>query len=285
MIENKRNFINLTSSAIVFSAFTALSIFSLSIPSAYADTTGNLDVNVTVPSACSITIAGANSSNAVSRSATINPGDSGPIGDPATVQSLCNDAGGFAVYAVGYTNNTYGSNVLTATIGSGTATIASYATPTGTTPDSSEWNMTITPVSGEFAPTIVNETTGQDPVGNFLQAHEIPSAYTKVAYRNAATDVGNEATGAQFTVAFNAYVATDQPAGAYRGKVKFLLVHPNVLTYDDQTGDPATFAPKTLDSDPEDVPYLQEVSSWGSNVALGETIEAIDARDGQTYAV
>jgi uncharacterized protein (TIGR02145 family) len=81
-----------------------------------------------------------------------------------------------------------------------------------------------------------------------------------------------------------------QPAGTYTGKVKFLLVHPNVLAWEEDPQNPGTLIPdevqpSTLARDPEAPFILQEVSTWGSSVALEETVEATDNRDGQTYQV
>ncbi len=229
-------------------ALTALSGFLLSAPYASADNSGTITLNLDVPADCSLTI------NQTTHSTTVNSGSDAPIG-ASTIKSICNDPGGLAVYATGYTNDSYGNNNLTASINGSTYNIPSA---TDQAPGS-QWNMTLTAVSGNYAPAIV---TGYD------SAHAIPEEYTKVAYRNSMTDGGSGATGANFTATFNIHVALDQPAGTYTGKVKFLLVHPNINNA----------APETLRT-------LQDVDSWGTSVALGEEVEAIDIRDGQMYKV
>ncbi len=188
--------------------FTLLSALLLSSPHTSADSSAGVNVSVTVPAICSLT------ANPDTLSTTITPGNSGLIGT-STIKAICNDPSGLAVYAVGYTNDTYGNNNLATTIGGNTINI-----PTGivASPTTSQWNMTINAVSGTYAPTIVPEFDNT--------AHIIPTGYTKVAYRNTMTGMGENATGANFTAAFNAYIGPTQAAGTYTGKVKFTLVHP-----------------------------------------------------------
>ena len=251
----------------ILAVITFLSGFILSNPRASAGSFAVVDIAVDIPVSCSIV------ASRESISTTIVPGNSGEIGD-TTIKAVCNDPAGLAVYAAGFTNDTYTNNNLSTTVGGTTINIP---TAIASSPSTSQWNMIIEGGTGTYAPTIVQEFDNAN--------HIIPAQYTKVAYRNTTTDVGASATGAQFTATFNAYIANDQAAGTYTGKVKFLLIHPNVLTYNDQTGEPATFQPATLARDPEDILYLQDVADWGDSIALGETIEAVDRRDNQTYTV
>lgn len=247
---------------------TMLSILSGLLLSShvFAANTGNMNASVNITAACSLSIAGTNFSTSVI------PGNSVLIGT-STVTSICNDPSGLAVYVVGYTNDSYGNNNLTATINE-----TAYNIPASTSA-ASRWNMTIKGVTGTYAPTIVNTFNNT--------AQPIPDQYTKVAYRNTITDLGAGATGAKFTTDFNAHVDMTQPAGTYVGKVKFLLIHPNVLTYNDQTGEPATFAPDTLSSDPEATStyYMQDVATWGPSITAGQEVTAIDRRDEKSYLV
>ncbi len=233
----------------VLSCLTALSALLLTSPRVSADSSGVVNLSMQVPAACSLSI------NQVIHSATINSGDSGTIGT-STVKSVCNDTGGLAVYVVGYTGDSYGSTNLVASAGSNnyipSAVIQS--------PTNSQWNMTLAQVSGAYAPTIV---TGYDA------AHVIPDEYTKVAYRDSATDGGNGATGANFTATFNAYVSLSQPAGSYTGKVKFLLVHPS--THD---------APVTPVAVPHQICYYGNNEDEGS-MACQTTVDV----DGSTTAI
>ena len=165
----------------ILTVLTFLSAILLTSPHTSADSSASVNLSVTVESNCSLTIVRDNLST------SITPGNNGTIGT-STITSICNDPAGLAVYAVGYTNSEYGSNVLTSTVGNNTYSIDTNVTTSGT-PVSSEWNMILAPVTGTYAPEIV---TG------FNQAHTIPNQYTKVAYRNTMTDMGTNATGAKF---------------------------------------------------------------------------------------
>lgn len=226
----------LKSAMVVFAGvlvcLTAFSVLLLSAQHASADTSAIANVSVTVPAICSLTV------DPDEHSITMNPGNSATIGH-SDIKAICNDPAGLAVYAVGYTNDTYGNNDFVATVNNNTFTIPSDNVANPTT---SQWNMILSPISGDYIPTIAN---------NFDTAQAVPTQYTKVAYRNTATDLGDNAVGTNFRATFNVYVDNTQAAGTYTAKVKFLLVHPNVLTYNDQTGEPATVAPSTLDADPD----------------------------------
>ncbi|MBR3318923.1 BspA family leucine-rich repeat surface protein [Candidatus Saccharibacteria bacterium] len=211
-IHHKFNFATFFASSLTI--LTAFSIILLSSSKASADSSSAVDISVTVPASCSLTV-----SPEDTLSTTITPGNRGFIGT-STITSICNDPGGLAVYAIGYTNNIHGNNNLSADIGGNTIDIASNVT-TGA-PLDSEWNMTINAVAGTYAPTIVPEFDNA--------AHIIPTEYTKVAYRDTMTDIGDNATGAKFTADFNAYIKPTQAAGTYNGKVKFTLVHPSLKT-------------------------------------------------------
>ena len=211
-------------------ALTMLSGLALRGAPVAADTEP-LTITVNVNTACSLVIVGTND-NVATHSTTINPGNDGSIGS-STVQSICNDSSGLAVYAVGYTGDEYGENRLIST----TNSALTIQTGASNSPTSSQWYMQLAPGVGAYAPTVVSE---------FQSKHVIPNVYTKVAYRNSATDAGSGATGAQFTANFRAYISPNQVSSTYAGKVKFLLVHPNVLAYDSQTGDPATYVASTM---------------------------------------
>ncbi len=217
----KHHTINIIAGLSIF--VLAISGLVLSSPSSYADgasTSQTITLNLNVASVCTLSV------NTASHTATIDPGTAGQLGS-STLTALCNDNDGLAVYAVGFSGDSLGNNTLISTTNSSnTITSATAASPT-----TSQWNMTLAAVSGDYAPTITNQTEGTNPVGNFTIPHVIPTVYAKVAYRNAATDAGDNATGASFTATFNAYVGSTQSAGTYQGKVKFLLVHPNVLSY------------------------------------------------------
>ena len=184
-------------------SLTLLSGAILSAPKANADTSATVDLTVNVPAACSLTPAN------TSLTKTINPGTSDTIGT-SNLKAVCNDPNGFAIYAIGYTNNTHGNTDLITDLGT------DYSIHTGTGTSASNWNMTITnaETTGNYTATIEN---------GFNEPHVVPDVNTKIATVASATD---QAIGTNLTATFNAYIAPNQVAGTYEGKVKFTLVHP-----------------------------------------------------------
>ena len=128
---------------------------------------------------------------------------------------VCNDASGFSIYAVGYTNNEYGNTKLMSNEQDATAPIINTGTQdSGST---SAWSMKLTSVTGTYAPTLDN---------SFGSYHSVPSTYTRVAYRTSGTDAGSNPTGSSVDTTYAAFISPTQPAGTYVGKVKYTLVHP-----------------------------------------------------------
>ena len=169
-----------------------------------------------------------------------------------TLQAFCNDASGFAIYAVGFTGDTVGNNKLTdSTIGT------SYDISAGTTLDgtASNWAMKLASVSGTYAPNIIN---------GFNAYTAVPSAYTKVAKFDSTTDNATSGVGSSVTTTYAASIAPAQPAGTYTGQVKYVLVHPSTAA-----------AP--------DAYSMQDVADWGSQVLLNEEVQVYDERDGKSY--
>ena len=166
------------------------------------------NTTVTVGSACTLT-----ATVSTAHSAEIPAGSSRTDIGSTTLNTICNDAGGFAIYAVGYSNNEYGNNKML----SG----SSYEFNTGTGTTASNWNMKLSQVTtGTYATTID---------GGFGTSYTaIPSTFTKVAHRDSATDAvsANPATGSSISLTYGAYISNTQNAGTYEGKVKFTLVHP-----------------------------------------------------------
>ena len=178
----------------------------------HAETT-SANASVTVAEACTMT-ATVNSAH----SATINPGQYlQPIGE-TVLKVICNDAGGYAIYAVGNANNEYGNNKLLANVGGSLNSTYDIVTGTATSGSTSNWAMKVSAVSGTYAPTIQN---------SFGSYHDVPTTYTKVAQLNSMTDA---TTGSSVSTTYAAYVKSDQPAGNYNGKVKYTMVHPTTET-------------------------------------------------------
>ena len=65
-------------------------------------------INITVPVSCTMSGTGQNTHNA-----EINNGQYNSNIGTTTMKAFCNDNEGFSIYAVGYTNNEIGKNVLT----------------------------------------------------------------------------------------------------------------------------------------------------------------------------
>jgi len=226
-----------------------LSVSLLSSPFVHADSSGTVDITAILPTNCSMVTT--NNNLAVNASVGMN----NEIGT-AKIKALCNDANGFAIYAVGYTDEQYGNNVLTTEL---TTDEHNYDIETGLgTSGDSNWNMTITndgDVENDYVASIESA---------FATAHEIPSVYTKVASFSASTD---QSIGSNILATFNTYIAPGQPASTYHGKVKFTLVHPGVNV------------PDVIDE-----PYsMQRVAMWAEVVAEGRTVRVYDERDNVEY--
>ncbi|MBR3246438.1 hypothetical protein IKF87_00945 [Candidatus Saccharibacteria bacterium] len=172
------------------------------------------EINITVPSSCSLT--GTNLNHA----ANMENGQYRDNIGSANISAFCNDPNGFAIYAVGFSEDTYGNNKMHDPNLDTTHDINTGKYVSGTTTNST-WSMKLTPVTGPYAPTIRNDSTY-----NYTNYEVVPSEYTKVAYSSAATETGNGATGSNFTTSYAIFVSQSQNAGSYTGKVKFTLVHP-----------------------------------------------------------
>ena len=172
------------------------------------------EINITVPSSCSLS-----GTNLIHTANMENGQYKDNIGS-ANISAFCNDPNGFSIYAIGYTEDTYGNNKMHDPNLDTTHDINTGKYVSGTTTNST-WSMKLTPVTGPYAPTIRNDSTY-----NYTNYEVVPSEYTKVAYSSAATETGNGATGSNFTTSYAVFVSQSQNAGSYTGKVKFTLVHP-----------------------------------------------------------
>ena len=208
MVMHKKRGIEMYLLSFLFSA-TFLSATSLIFPSVFADSVVDV-ITINVSSSCTLSATGTSSH-------TADVGNSQSVSDIGTtnLNVICNDNSGYAIYAIGYTDNIYGKTVLSSsTLGSARDIITSSTVTTGT----SSWAMKLASTTGTYAPTIVSD---------FASYHAVPEEYTKVAYYAASTDAGANATGSSFSTTYRAYVSPTQPAGTYVGQVKYTLVHPN----------------------------------------------------------
>lgn len=203
----------LTIYSIILSATLGLGVF-LSSLHVSADNDSVVDkINIKVPVSCTLSGTGMDTHNA-----EINNGQYNSNIGETTMKAFCNDNEGFAIYAIGYTDNANGKNVLTnSTLGS-THDIVTGTAISGST---SNWAMKL--------------NTNSDPIptypitieNSFDSFHAVPDTYTLVAKRASGTDIGESAEGSTIQSTYQAYISPVQAAGTYTGQVKYTLVHPH----------------------------------------------------------
>ena len=245
-------------------------LFLIGFPTTSAARWVNATASITVESTCSMTatVNTAHTATLVngiySGSYTTNntkPYEEG-IGE-TTIQTFCNDQNGYAIYAIGFTNDTLGNTVLQGAGLSSTYDIATGTATSGTAGnDVSNWAMKVTAVASD-----ANNTYTPSIQNGFSSFSAVPSSYTKVAKLDKATDAkAGTNLGSTIKTTYAAYISNTQPAGTYTGQVKYVLVHPNLSA-----------APDTL--------VMQEIADWKGTVLAGEQVTAVDNRDGSTYTV
>lgn len=166
------------------------------------------EVSVEVESSCKLESSGGN------HEAIVDPGNDVNI-NGSVLTAFCNDANGWAIYAVGFGNDSEGNTNLSMTAGGTTYTI-----PTGTS-GNSYWAMKLAPSGSTPLSTIVSD---------FQDFHSVPSSYEKVASSDTNTD---PTAGVPVSTAYMAHVSSDQPAGTYVGKVRYVLAHPSTTVCPD----------------------------------------------------
>ena len=172
--------------------------------------TNSATASVTVASACTMT-----SSLDSAHTATVSPNQYKDEIGQTTFKVVCNDAGGFSIYAVGYTGNKIGDTNSTKLVGKTTS--GTIATGTAKSGDISNWAMKITPSGSSFTPIADN---------GFNNYSAVPSEYTKVAHFTGPTDSGDQATGSTITTTYASFVSGSEAPDTYEGKVKYTLVNP-----------------------------------------------------------
>ncbi|MDO5451773.1 MAG: FISUMP domain-containing protein [Candidatus Saccharibacteria bacterium] len=185
---------------------------SLTESRVWADDSVIDDVGVEVPVSC--TMAG---TGMTSHTANIPNGIYEDDIGSTTLKAFCNDNGGFAIYATGYTGNTIGGENSNKLVGTPSG-VGNIATGTATGGNVSNWAMKLETSSGATYPIELDN--------GFGAYSAVPNAYTKVAHRNSGTDLGSSATGATLTSTYAAYIAHEQAAGTYSGQVIYTMVHP-----------------------------------------------------------
>ncbi|MBR3353204.1 hypothetical protein IKG49_01265 [Candidatus Saccharibacteria bacterium] len=259
-------------------------VLSSALVSADNDTSVVDEINITIPVSCTLSGTGMNTHNA-----EINNGQYNSAIGETTMKAFCNDNNGFAIYAIGYTDNEDGKNVLTnSTLGS------TYDIETGTaiTGNDSQWAMKLSTITNP-APTYpiiiagsTDDTEKEQGDPDYTSFQEVPDDYTLVAKRTAGTDIGTSAEGSTLTTTYQAYISPTQSAGTYTGQVKYTLVHPHNAT--------APIKP-LVNCNPSgttisDIICMQDIDSSNKVSILASMTESIphslyDSRDGQQYNV
>ena len=243
---------------ISISAFI-LSSSSVSATGTASDSTST-PATVTVSASCSMQASGTDSHTATLPNGVYSGGnDYYPNGiGQTTIATFCNDPSGYSIYATGVATGGAESNtVLHSSILGTSKDIQTGVYQAGTTTNST-WSMKVSKVtSGSYLP---ENLTIQN---NFDSFHQVPSTYTEVARFSTATDA---TVGSKITTTYDAYIATNQPAGTYQGQVKYTLVHPG--------GEEAP-----------DADTLQNVAYWGGELLVGDEVTVTDNRDNKTYTV
>ena len=247
---------------------TMLGLFSL-MPSVLATTSSSSkNAVVTVGASCSM-----DSTVSSAHTATIAPGGYNKEIGLTNVAITCNDNGGYAIYAIGFGDDTLGNNVLHSTT-AGTTDINTgndFASATSSySSNTSQWAMQVNNVSGSSIPTITN---------NFDSLSLVPTTYTKVAEYNAATTASSTSA---ITTKYGAYIAIGHPAGTYTGKVKYTLVHPSEAT--------PKVPPVSCSKAIPNISYMQDINSSNKSTVLsslteGEAYYVRDSRDEEPYCV
>ena len=225
-------------------------------------------INIAVPVSCTMTGTGMDSHNA-----EINNGQYNSNIGETTMKAFCNDNNGFAIYAIGYTDNEDGKNVLTnSTLGSTHDIVTGTAISGGT----SNWAMKLSTIISPAStyPIIVagstDDTDKEQGDLDYSAFQAVPADYTLVAKRTAGTDIGTTAEGATLKSTYQAYISKTQPAGTYTGQVKYTLVHPHDATK------------------PHKKIYMQDLTSTTIAQLLPNTHDTaivVDKRDEQEYTI
>ena len=224
-------------------ALTLISAAVLSSTKASAETEAVDQINITVPSACTMS---GNITTGNEHTASINPSTYQDNIGKTTITTFCNDAGGYAIYAIGYTGDQYTGEDHTKLIGTNTnQKISTGTAKTG----NSQWAMRITPVTGTYAPTIENNYDSEN-------YHIVPDTYEKVATYGNSTDATG-GTGSSIETTYAAYISGTQAADTYTGKVKYTLVHPAT--------EPAPITPQFTESGK--IKYYANVSDYQGSMA------------------
>ena len=227
--------LKIKSDVVLLGSFLAATLICgniLASPTLHADDSYTTTTTIRVPISCTMKGTGMGTHSAQipngvdSRGASYYPNGIGIT----TLKVYCNDEEGFSVYAVGYSDNTIGNTYLRDTNLGSTQDILTGTTFSGA---NSNWAMKIGVTAGTYTPIIAGSSSDSERQSgdtDFSNWAAVPSAYTRVAYRNAGTDIDGGsvyAEGSSITTTYAAYISPTQKSGVYLGQVKYTLVHPS----------------------------------------------------------
>ena len=192
---------------LILSVFSIASFFFLSSSPTSAE---SRSASVTVGSACTLSAV-----ENTAHTATIPSGTNQSDIGRTTFSMVCNDSGGFSIYAIGYGSNELGNTKLIASINGSAAPSYDINTGSNASGTPSSWAMKLTPGTNLTSSNILN---------GYGSYSVIPSSYTKVATLVPSTAVTNTST---LEATYRVNVASTQPAGNYNGKVRYVMVNPN----------------------------------------------------------
>ena len=229
---------------------TTLCIIASSSREVFADTTVTSNASVIINASCTITTGGGEYSE------TIDPGTSKTItGNGINVS--CNDSGGYALYAIGFSGDSYDTPNNNRMLGPNSLYI-----PTANSGSNSYWAMKVAGSS-----TTSNIPTIDNSYSNF---QIIPATYTKISHYNSSTT--GTTTNSVTTPTYKINIASTQSAGSYTGKVKYTVVNPST-------------APTPSNKTIANATYMQEVNGCPADLTTGMVYQLTDNRDNQKYLV
>lgn len=270
----------------IFIPLVVVSAITLSLPHSATHTSAidnsNLDnLTVSIPVSCTMNVTGGDTHITSVVSGTHKEG----IGT-TTMKTLCNDPNGYVIYAIGASgdnsdpsNPTEGNTDLVSNLGSAHNIHTGVYDPAG----SSSWGMKITAVNGAYKPNLGTYYAS----GSYVA---VPDEWEKVAYWE--NGIINASVGSSIQTTYDVYAEGAQPAGIYKGMVKYVLLHPSSLdqpTTLEEVFDDVIGKDNKVEVDGSKYYKMQDMTPSICNAAtiLGEAsqMELVDIRDNNIYYV
>ena len=206
---------------LLFAIIFSVALLSSASYSAHADYSATSRASVRVVPTCYMgaTVTTAHSATLVNGVYSANTAEySGGIGK-TSIRTNCNDPSGYAIYAIGFTGNSYTSTDHTKLVGVVTGSTINTGVYNPSAANNSLWSMKVNSI---------NDSSISDGVANIENGYNnysvVPANFTKVASYNTVTD---QSLGNVIETTYAAYIDLNQSADTYNGQVKYVLVHPN----------------------------------------------------------